>query len=168
MWTSASSVTLAASFIWLCLRTGAALGQAPLAPAAPPPETPAAQVLRALCQAQGASAKPLSNEDAAACRQLWQDDIAAARKQQETFQQQAIARRDAAKAGFDATGPVPLSRFIGDDSLTFGDIIMIDDGPRVYVGRSYELAKAEDFVTLDAPRSPHRKRAAELLRALKR
>lgn len=122
----------------------------------------------ALCEAAAPPNRVLTEAEAAACRQLWQDGIAAARLRQQAYQQSAIEAFANRKNRQKVEGPVPLSTFIGDDTLDFGDIVMIDEGPRVYTGKAYEPAKSGDFLTLDAPRSPHRKRAGELLKALRR
>ena len=160
--------------IWLACQVFLAQAQsvpdtaisAPTVPAAAAPAV-AEDVQRAQCNPPTPRAKPLSDDDAAACRVLFQHDVAAARARQEAFQQKALADLAASKAhrGGEAQGPVPLSSFVGDATLAFGDIVVSDEGPRVYVGRSYELATLADFVRLDAARSPHRKRAADLLKA---
>ena len=128
----------------------------------------ATDALRALCNPAVARATPLPDTDATACRQLFQDDIGAARIRQQAYQQQAIDAFARRRDRQHVAGPVPLETFVGDDTLIFGDIVMLDDGPRVYVGKAFEPAKAADFLRLDAPGSPHRKRAAEMLRTLKR
>ena len=150
----------AACLLWLA---AAAYAQTPMEAADPD------AALRALCDAPALRRAPLNDADAARCQQLFQTDIATARARQEAFREKAIADLAARKARGPAQsgGPVPLSSFVDETTLVYGDIVTTDDGPRVYVGRSYELAKLTDFVTLDAPRSPHRKRAAELLRAMR-
>ena len=150
----------------------AALSCAPPAHAQAVPE-PAAPALpqdpRAFCDAAAPRKRPLTDEEAAVCRKLFQEDVAAARARQEAFQAQALADLAARKThvGPQPQGPVPLSSFVGESTLDYGDIVMIDDGPRVYIGHPYEIATAENFVKLDAPRSPHRKRASQMLKALK-
>lgn len=136
--------------------------------AVPAVEDAATSALRALCNPPAPRKVPLSEADAASCRKLFQDDVAAARVRQQAYQQQAIDAFATRRSRQKVVGPVPLATFIGEDTLAFGDIVMLDEGPRVYVGKANEPARAQDFVTLDAPRSPHRKRAAQMLRALKR
>lgn len=55
--------------------------------------------------------------------------------------------------------PVTVESFIGRDELARGDIVVTEQGPRVYVGQPGEPARAEDFVALDSTRSPYRGRA---------
>ena len=140
-----------------------AAGQAQTAP-----DAQADTALQALCSPAAPLRTPLTADESAACRKLWQDDIAAARLRQQAYQQAAIEAFAARKSRQKVEGPVALETFVGDDSMNFGDIIVLDDGPRVYVGRAYQAARPEDFVALDAPRSPHRKRAADMLKALRR
>ena len=155
--------------IWLACQGALAQAQSLQDTAVPAAAIPAdaEDVRRAICNPPTPRAKPLSDDDAAACRVLFQRDVAAARARQEAFQQKALADLAASKAhrGGEAQGPVPLSSFVGDATLAYGDIVVCDDGPRVYVGRSYELARLADFARLEAARSPHRKRAADLLKA---
>jgi carboxylesterase type B len=153
---------LASALLCLALAGGAAVAQTASDPAAP-------GAVRALCEASAPRKQPLTDAEAAACRALFQEDVAAARARQEAFQQKALADLAARKThpGPQPQGPVPLSSFVGESTLDYGDIVIIDDGPRVYVGRPYEIATAEDFVMLDASRSPHRKRAKAMLKALK-
>ena len=158
-------VIIASALTWFAPPANCAMAQSAPGTAAP---AQADDSRRSLCDTPTLRAKPLTDDEAAACRALWQEDVAAARARQAAFQAQAIANRAAHNVRPKSDGPVPLSTFVGDDTLDYGDIVMIDEGPRVYVGRAYEQAKTEDFVKLDAPRSPHRKRAAEMMRALKR
>ena len=154
---------LTCALAWACV-----CGQTVRAQTAPDTPAQADSSAHALCSPSAARKTPLTADESAACRKLWQDDIAAARLRQQAYQQAAIEAFAARKSRQKVEGPVQLSTFVGDDSMNFGDIVVLDDGPRVYVGRAYQAAKAEDFVALDAPRSPHRKRAADMLKALKR
>ena len=145
-----------------------ASGAAGQAQTAPDAQTQAEAPAPAPCSPSAPRRAPLTADESAACRKLWQDDIAAARLRQQAYQQAAIEAFAARKSRQKVEGPVALETFVGDDSMNFGDIIVLDDGPRVYVGRAYQAARPEDFVALDAPRSPHRKRAADMLKALRR
>jgi hypothetical protein len=50
---------------------------------------------------------------------------------------------------------VTVETFLGSD-LAYGDVVVTDKGPRVFVGKAGEPARPEDFVALDSARSPHR------------
>ena len=133
-----------------------------LAPAPPPDE----EALRRRCDNALPRKTALTDAEAATCRQLFLDGIAAARVRQQAYQQAAIDAFKARKTRQKVEGPVPISSFVGEDTLVFGDIVMSDAGPRVYIGRPNEPARLEDLVTLDSARSPHRKKAKEMLRQL--
>lgn len=58
----------------------------------------------------------------------------------------------------------PLDFFFAE-RLSYGDVVMTDKGARVFIGKSDEPPRREDFVPLDDPRSPRRAPPARLKRA---
>ncbi|MCU4179303.1 hypothetical protein [Bosea sp. BH3] len=53
--------------------------------------------------------------------------------------------------------PVTVESFMSSD-VSYGDVVVTDQGPRVFVGKAGDAPQPEDFVTLDSARSPHRGR----------
>ena len=160
-------LTVAVSAALLAVPTSSASAQETPAPTTtalpmPPPD----EATRRLCDTTQPRKGPLTDAEAGACRQIFLDGIAAARVRQQAYQQTAIDAFKARKTRQKVEGPVPISSFVGEDTLVFGDIVITDVGPRVYIGRPNEPARLEDLVTLDAPRSPHRRKAREMLRQL--
>jgi hypothetical protein len=60
--------------------------------------------------------------------------------------------------------PAQLDFFFAE-RLSYGDVVMTDKGARVYIGKSDNPPRREDFVPLDDPRSPRRELPARLKRA---
>lgn len=57
--------------------------------------------------------------------------------------------------------PVTVETFTNAGGLSFGDVVVTNRGPLVFVGKPFEAATPEDFVAIDSPRSPHRARATQ-------
>jgi hypothetical protein len=57
--------------------------------------------------------------------------------------------------------PVTIETFMNAGSLSYGDVVVTDRGPRVFIGKPGEAATPEDFVAVDSSRSPHRARAMQ-------
>lgn len=55
----------------------------------------------------------------------------------------------------------PLDLFLLEP-LDYGDVVVTDKGPLVYVGRDGGTPRREDFVPVDSPRSPRRADARRL------
>lgn len=135
---------------------------------APMVEAPLA-VDPARCDEAKRGGPPLSPLESDACRDGWTKLIEESRARSRAWREEAARmreeRRAAAKARVDArAGVTSLDRFL-DDDLAFGDIVVTDQGPRVFIGKSYTSAQPQDFVPLDSPRSPHRNHAESVRRA---
>ncbi|QLP98586.1 MAG: hypothetical protein HZY79_16010 [Rhodoblastus sp.] len=74
------------------------------------------------------------------------------------------ARARGAQAPHLAPRPAQLDFFFAEQ-LGYGDVVMTDKGARVYIGKSDDPPRREDFVPLDDPRSPRRALPARLKRA---
>ncbi|MGL4810329.1 MAG: hypothetical protein ACRCXM_01020 [Beijerinckiaceae bacterium] len=97
------------------------------------------------------------------CRQMWADRVEYERQRVKLMQDERARLRGRRPAPVHA--PAPLENFFQDWSLTYGDVVFTDKGPRVFVGRSNEQPRAEDFLPLNAQRSPVRGRAGDMLKA---
>jgi len=124
----------------------------------------------------GASAQaPLSETETLACRRLWQDAVEVSRQrarlaqmraQRERAQMLEAARLLAARSAVAKRPPATIETFLSDGRLAYGDVVVIEGGPRVFVGRPGESPDIRDFVSLASPRSPHGRRAAQYEGAL--
>ena len=52
--------------------------------------------------------------------------------------------------------PITTESFIGGGTLAYGDVVVTDKGPRVFIGKGEGPPTPADFVALDSPLSPHR------------
>lgn len=118
---------------------------------------------------------PLSEPETAACRRLWQDAVANARQRARLAQMRAqreraemieAARLLAARGAVAKRPPATIETFLSDGQLAYGDVVVIEGGPRVFVGRPGESPDIRDFIPLASLRSPHRRRAAQYEGAL--
>jgi hypothetical protein len=118
---------------------------------------------------------PLSEPETSACRRLWQDAVAISRQRALLAQMRAereraemieAARLLAARSAVAKRPPATIETFLSDGQLAYGDVVVIEGGPRVFVGRSGESPDIRDFVSLASPRSPHGRRAAQYEGAL--
>lgn len=125
---------------------------------------PAPPVEDALCEPGASENVPLTETQLARCRQLWQERLQAARERSRLFHEQAVADREQQRAATASraprsAAPVTVETFISTGDVAYGDVVVTDKGPRVFVGKTGEPATAQDFVALDSARSPHRSRA---------
>ncbi|WP_306226802.1 hypothetical protein [Bosea beijingensis] len=147
---------IASSLVLLC-------GTVPARAAGPSPDAfPAAE--DALCEPGASDNAPLNEAQLARCRQLWQERLQAARERSRIFHEQAVAEREQRRAETASrtprsAAPVTVETFLRLGDVAYGDVVVTDKGPRVFVGKTGEPATAQDFVALDSPRSPHRSRA---------
>lgn len=119
---------------------------------------------QALCEAAADGTFQANETQLARCRQLWQQRVEAAkirsRDYLERMTEESRLRRER-EASLPPPPPpaVTVETFLNGDGLAYGDVVVTDKGPRVFIGKTGEPASAEDFVTLDSVRSPHRGRA---------
>ncbi|MCO5091801.1 hypothetical protein [Bosea sp. (in: a-proteobacteria)] len=145
------SLRIIASLALLC-------GTLPARAAGPAPDaTPTAG--DALCEP---GAFLLDEAQRAYCQELWRQRIEAARERSRSLVRQAIEesrlrREHAASLPPPPRAPVTVETFLNGD-LAYGDVVVTDKGPRVFVGEAGEPPRPEDFVALDSARSPHRGR----------
>lgn len=97
------------------------------------------------------------------CRQLLQGRIEAMRQRsrehvRQVIEDNRIRREREASLSPPPSPPVTVESFISRGDLAYGDVVVTDGGPRVFVGKPGEPPAPDDFVALDAPRSPHRGR----------
>jgi len=125
-------------------------------------QEPSASSDDALCEPGVIEHLTLNAEQQLRCRQLRQARIAEMRR----LNREHVARiveenrqRRALEASLPPppSPPVTVESFLGSD-VAYGDVVVTDKGPRVFVGKEGEFPRPEDFVTLDSPRSPHRGR----------
>jgi hypothetical protein len=130
----------------------AALGSAS-AEAAP------AAIVASRCEPDGGADKPLTEPEIALCRQLWRDRVELSRLRADAARREMIEteRRLRERGAVAKPPPVEIGTFLGDDGLVFGDVVVLENGPRVFIGKPGEPVTQADFVALDSPRSPHRK-----------
>lgn len=117
----------------------------------------------ALCDAAADGSVHLDAPQFARCRRLWQQRVAAAKVRSQSYfermrQEDRLRRELEASLPPPPPPPVTVESFLGSD-LVYGDVVVTDKGPRVFVGKAGEPARPEDFVALDSARSPHRGRA---------
>lgn len=116
-----------------------------------------------LCDAAADGSIHADDAQLARCRQLWQQRVEAARARSQDYLERMIEEsrlRREREASLPPAPPPPVTveTFLSGD-LAYGDVVVTDKGPRVFVGKAGEPATADDFVVLDAARSPHRGRA---------
>ncbi len=127
------------------------------------------------CKPDRTAQAPLSEPETIACRKLWQDAVeisrqrallAQMRAQHERAEMLEAARQLATHSAVTKRPPATIEIFLSDGRLAYGDVVVIEGGPRVFVGRPGESPGIRDFVSLASPRSPHRRRAAQYEGAL--
>lgn len=144
---------IASSLVLLC-------GSLPVRATEPATDTAAEE---ALCDAAADGTFRANEDQLARCRQLWQQRVEAARVRSRDYLERAIEEsrlRREREASLPPPPPPPITveTFLSGD-LAYGDVVVTDKGPRVFIGKAGEPARPEDFVALDAARSPHRGRA---------
>ena len=152
---------IASSLVLFC---GAAQATT-LDPATPDRATPeqTLPVGDALCDADPDEGLVLDEVQQHHCRQFRQSRIEEMRRRNGERIRQVIEenrQRRALKASLPPP-PVTVETFTNADSLSYGDVVVTDRGPRVFIGKPMEAATPEDFVAIDSPRSPHRARATQ-------
>lgn len=123
----------------------------------PAPRVP----LDLICETGTVELLILSEAEKAQCRRLWREQIterqALSREYERRTREENQQRREqAATRPSRPAPPVTVETFLSSGDVAYGDVVVTDRGPRVFVGRPDEPATLEDFVTLDSPRSPHR------------
>ncbi len=146
---------IASSLVLLC-------GMGPALATGPSPDATSSSE-DALCEPGASENAPLGDVQLTRCRRLWQERVEAARERSRSYVEGLIEdsrqrRERAASLPPPTPPPVTVETFLGSD-LAYGDVVVTDKGPRVFVGKAGEAAGPEDFVALDAARSPHRGRA---------
>lgn len=125
-----------------------------------PDAAPSAEEL--LCEAAANGTLTLHETQLTRCRQLWRQRVDAARARSQDYLERMIEegrlRREFEASLPPPRPPVTVDTFLRGD-LAYGDVVVTDKGPRVFIGKPGEAATAEDFVALDSARSPHRGRA---------
>ena len=122
-----------------------------------------AAAVETLCDAAADGSFHADDAQLARCRQLWQQQVEAARARSQDYlermiEESRLRRERDASLPPPSPPPVTVETFLSGD-LAYGDVVVTDKGPRVFVGKAGEPATAADFVVLDAARSPHRGRA---------
>jgi len=143
--------TIASSLVLFCCLTVPAAAQN-----APPPASPD----DALCEAGIVEHLALDDAQRRHCRLLWQGRIEETRRRSREhvariIEENRLRRELDASLQTPPPPPVTVESFLGSD-LAYGDVVVTDKGPRVFVGKAGEPARPEDFVALDSARSPHR------------
>ncbi|WNJ89523.1 hypothetical protein [Bosea sp. 685] len=127
------------------------------------------------CAPDRTAQAPLSEPQTSACRRLWQDAVAISRQrallaqiraQRERTEMLEVARLLATRGAVAKRPPATIETFLSDGQLAYGDVVVIEGGPRVFVGRPGDNPDIRDFISLASPRSPHRRRAAQYEGAL--
>jgi hypothetical protein len=147
---------IASSLVLLCGPL-AARAESPAPGAAPSAE-------QMLCDAAADGSLSLHETQLARCRQLWQQRVEAARTRSQDYLERMIEegrlrREREVSLPPPPSPPVTVETFLQGGDLAYGDVVVTDKGPRVFIGKAEEPARPEDFVTLDSARSPHRGRA---------
>ena len=156
---------LAAAALLLCAPAAALAQETPAAPQAERPRFD-----RSRCQSEDPDGMTTAEADAC-IRRLLAEEIQAriaerrVRVQKDMAQRRVdVEARKREERARSAERGAPLDSFLYE-SLSYGDIVVTDEGPRVYVGAQYSVPRKEDFVPLDSKRSPHRTRADAIKRA---
>ena len=141
-----------APIVSLLCCTSAALSETDLAPRVS---------LDVICETGTVELLILTEAEKGQCQRLWRDRIAEKRKLsrelvQQTRDENRRRHENAARSPRPPPPPVTVETFLSSGDVAYGDVVVTDRGPRVFVGRPDEPARPEDFVTLDSPRSPHR------------
>jgi len=150
---------IASSIVLFC---GAAQAAA-LEPVAPQQTIPIGD---ALCDAEPGDGVVLDENQQRRCQAFRQSRIEETRRRNRERVRQVIEdnrQRREREASLPPPPPPPVTveTFMDAGSLSYGDVVVTDRGPRVFIGKPMEAATPEDFVAIDSPRSPHRARATQ-------
>lgn len=120
----------------------------------------------AICDAEPDEVLVLGENQRRHCRELRQLRIEETRRRNRERVRQVIEenrQRRELEASLPPPPPPPVTveTFMNAGSLSYGDVVVTDRGPRVFIGKPGEAATPEDFVTVDSSRSPHRARAMQ-------
>ena len=120
----------------------------------------------ALCDAEPGEGLSLDENQERHCQAFRQNRIEETRRRNRERVRQVIEenrQRRALEASLPPPPPPPVTveTFLNSGSLSYGDVVVTDRGPRVFVGKPFGAATPEDFVAIDSPRSPHRARATQ-------
>jgi len=150
---------IASSLVLLC---GAAFASTPEPDQAwlPP------QAGNAICDADPDAAPRLDESQQRHCREFRRLRIEELRQRNREHVRQIVEenrRRRELEASLPPPPPPPVTveTFMNAGGLTYGDVVVTDRGPRVFVGKPGEAATSADFVAVDSARSPHRARATQ-------
>ena len=155
---------IASSLLLIC---GAAQAAAP--EQAMSEQVISAQVLPAgdaICDAEPGESLSLDENQQRHCRAFRQSRIEETRRRNRERVRQVVEenrQRREREASLPPPPPPPVTveTFMDAGSLSYGDVVVTDRGPRVFIGKPLEAATPEDFVAIDSPRSPHRARATQ-------
>lgn len=98
------------------------------------------------------------------CRQILQGRIEDMRQRSREHVRRVIEdnrQRRVLEASQPPPPRVTVESFIGRDNLSYGDVVVTEQGPRVFIGRGEASPTAQDFVALDSSLSPHRGNAKQ-------
>ena len=120
----------------------------------------------AICDAEPDEGFVLDEDQQAHCRVFRQSRIDEIRRLNRERVRQVIEenrQRRALEASLPPPPPPPVTveTFTNAGGLSYGDVVVTDRGPLVFIGKPFEAATSEDFVAIDSPRSPHRARATQ-------
>ncbi|PZO03661.1 MAG: hypothetical protein DCF30_02230 [Hyphomicrobiales bacterium] len=116
-----------------------------------------------VCDTEPDEGLVLDDDQQRHCRELWQSRIEEAQRRNRERIRQVIEENRLRRELTASLPPPPVTveTFISAGSLSYGDVVVTDFGPRVFIGKLLEAATPEDFVAIDSPRSPHRARATQ-------
>lgn len=147
---------IASSLVLLC-------GALPARATDPVPDA-SAPAEEALCDATADGSFRPDDAQISRCRQIWQQRVAAAKARSQGYverliEESRLRREREASLPPPPPPPVTVETFLSRGDLAYGDVVVTDKGPRVFIGKAGEPATAADFVAIDSARSPHRGRA---------
>ena len=123
-----------------------------------PPDVSGSDVL---CEPGVIEHMTLDDNQQLRCRRILQARIEAMRQRSREHVQRVIEdnrQRRALEASLPPPPPPPVTveSFIGRGDLAYGDVVVTDKGPRVFIGKGEAPPTPQDFVALNSPLSPHR------------
>lgn len=115
----------------------------------------------ALCEPGVIEHMTLDQNQQLRCRRILQTRIDEMRRRNREHVQRVIEdnrQRRALEASLPPPPPPPVTveSFIGRGDLAYGDVVVTDRGPRVFIGKGETPPTPQDFVALDSSLSPHR------------
>ena len=126
-----------------------------------PDQQPATSTGDALCEPGVIEYMTLDESQQRHCRLLLRSRAEEMRKRNQEHVQRVIEdnrQRRELEASLPPPPPPPVTveSFVGGNDLAYGDVIVTDKGPRVFIGKGGTPPTTQDFVALDSPLSPHR------------